>query len=101
LHRYQRPTLGVAVAARFDGESIADARLAVGCVGPKAVRLSELEAKINGTELNQAKRIFVEEKSYLRDLLKPVDDLLGSADYKLYMAGVMLGDALEEASRSA
>jgi CO/xanthine dehydrogenase FAD-binding subunit len=36
----------------------------------------------------------------LRGLLKPVDDLLGSADYKLYMAGVMLGDALEQVSRA-
>jgi len=27
-----------------------------------------------------------------------VDDLLGSAEYKLYMTGVMLGDALEAAA---
>jgi CO/xanthine dehydrogenase FAD-binding subunit len=30
--------------------------------------------------------------------LCPVDDLLGSAEYKLYMTGVMLSDALEQAS---
>ena len=100
LHRYQRPTLGVAVAARFDGAVIAAARLAVGCVGPKALRLSELEAKINGKDLNAAKKIFADEKSYLRDLLKPVDDLLGGADYKLYMTGVMLGDVLEQAGQT-
>jgi hypothetical protein len=28
-----------------------------------------------------------------------VSDLLGSADYKLYMTSVMLGDALERAAR--
>jgi carbon-monoxide dehydrogenase medium subunit len=101
LHRYQRPTLGVAVGARFNNETISDARLAVGCVGPKALRLSELETKINGSTLSEAKRIVAEAKSYFRDLLKPVDDLLGGADYKLYMTGVMLGDVLEEASKGA
>jgi carbon-monoxide dehydrogenase medium subunit len=98
LHRYQRPTLGAAVAAKFTGGIIDNARLAIGCVGPKALRLSELEAKIKGSKLSDAKRIVAEQRVYLRDRLHPVDDLLGSADYKLYMAGVMLGDALEAAS---
>jgi carbon-monoxide dehydrogenase medium subunit len=89
LHRYQRPTLGVAAAAKFFNGAVTDARLAVGCIGPKAMRLSELEAKLEGSKLTEAKRIIAE-----------VDDLLGSADYKLYMVGVMLGDALEQASRN-
>ena len=96
LHRYQRPTLGVAAGARMSNETIDDVRLAVGCVGPKAERLTELETKIKGTKLSEARRILTEEKNYLRGLLQPVDDLLGSAEYKLYMTGVMLGDALEQ-----
>ncbi len=99
LHRYQRPTLGVAVGARMDKGAVEELRLAVGCVGPKVERLTELETKITGTKLSDARQILVEEKNYLRDLLRPVDDLLGSAEYKLYMTGVMLGDALEEAAR--
>jgi aerobic carbon-monoxide dehydrogenase medium subunit len=99
LHRYQRPTLGVAVAARIKNEVVEEARLAVGCVGPKAQRVPELEAKITGTKVSDAKRILLAEKNYLRDLLRPVDDLLGSADYKLYMTGVLLGDALEQSVR--
>jgi carbon-monoxide dehydrogenase medium subunit len=99
LHRYQRPTLGVAVAARFEGETITEARLAVGCMGPKALRLTELEGKISGIALRDAGRILAEQKNYLGELLRPVDDLLGSAEYKLYMTGVMLGDALEQASQ--
>ena len=73
--------------------------MAVGCVGPKPQRLTELETKIDGTKLSDAKKILAEQKNYLRDLLRPVDDLLGSAEYKLYMTSVMLGDALEEASQ--
>ena len=99
LHRYQRPTLGVAAAVRMNDGAIAESRLAVGCVGPKAQRLAELETKINGSSLSDAKRILAERKTYLRDILRPVDDLLGSADYKLYMTGVMLAEALEQAAR--
>jgi len=100
LHRFQRPTLGVAVAIRMNGRTIAESRLAVGCIGPKCQRLPELETRIHGTQLGEAKRIVAEEKNYLRESLQPVDDLLGSADYKLYMTGVLLGDALEQAAKS-
>ncbi len=99
LHRYQRPTLGVAAAVRLDSGKIAEVRLAAGCVGPKAQRLSELEGKLAGASLNEARKIIADEKEYLRELLRPVDDLLGSAEYKLYMTGVMLGDAVEQASQ--
>ena len=98
LHRYQRPTLGVAVAAKMDNGTVEEIRIAVGCIGPKAHRLPELESKIKGTNPSDAKRIFVEQKNYLRGLLRPVDDLLGSAEYKIYMTGVLLGDALEQAA---
>jgi len=98
LHRYQRPTLGVAAAARIAGGIVADARLAVGCIGPKAQRLTELEGKVKGVPLTDTTRIFAEQKKYLRDVLHPVDDLLGSVEYKLYMTGMMLGDALAEAA---
>jgi aerobic carbon-monoxide dehydrogenase medium subunit len=97
LRRYQRPTLGVAVGARMSNGVFEEVRLAVGCVGPKAQRLAELETKMKATKLTDAKRILAEETNYLRALLRPVDDLLGSTEYKLYMTRVMLGDALEEA----
>jgi carbon-monoxide dehydrogenase medium subunit len=100
LHRYQRPTLGVAAGVSLTNGAVDEVRLAVGCVGPKAERLTELEAKIKGTNLREAPRIVAAEKKYLRDRLRPVDDLLGSAEYKLYMAGVMLGDALMEAAQN-
>ena len=100
VHRYQRPTLNVAVAAKLQNGAVEDARLAVGCVGPKPLRLSELEAKIRGEKLDGAKGIFADSKQYLKDKLEPVDDLLGSADYKIYMTAVLLSRALSQASRS-
>jgi carbon-monoxide dehydrogenase medium subunit len=101
LHRYQRPTLGVAAALRMNEEIIEEARLAVGCVGPVAQRLRDLETKIRGSKLSDAKQLIAAEKPQLRQLIRPVDDLLGSADYKLYMTCTMLGDALEQASQSS
>jgi carbon-monoxide dehydrogenase medium subunit len=101
LHRYQRPTLGVAAGLQMNNGAIDEARLAVGCIGPKAERLAELETKIRGATPSDAKRILAEGKNYLRDLLRPMDDLLGSAAYKLYMAEVVLGEAVVEASGDA
>jgi len=94
LHRYQRPTLGVAAAVKMNGGTIEESRLAVGCVGPRAQRLGDIEVKIKGAALNEAQRIILEQKGYFRDLLRPVDDLLGSSDYKLYMTGVLLARAV-------
>ncbi|HEX7231583.1 MAG TPA: FAD binding domain-containing protein [Candidatus Binatia bacterium] len=99
LHRYQRPTLGVAVGVRMTDGHVGDNRLAVGCIGPKPERLIELESKLNGVQPDEIRRIIGEQKNNLRDLLRPVDDLLGSAEYKLYMACTMLGDALESVTR--
>ncbi len=98
LHRYQRPTLGVAVGARLSNGAVEDVRIAVGCVGPIAQRLTRLEAKLNGIGPSDTVRIVAEEKPYLRETLRPVDDLLGSAEYKLHMTGLMLRDALEDLS---
>ena len=100
VHRYQRPTLNVAAAAKLRNGTVEDARLAVGCVGPKPQRLSELEAKIRGEKLDGAKRILADSKPYLKDKLEPVGDLLGSADYKIYMTAVLLSRALSQAGRS-
>jgi aerobic carbon-monoxide dehydrogenase medium subunit len=100
LHRYQRPTLGVAAAASMADGRIEEVKLAVGCVGPKPERLTTLEGKLSGAKLTDAKGVLMEEKTYLRELLRPMDDLLGSADYKLYMAQVMLADALGQAGRN-
>ncbi|MEX0802459.1 MAG: FAD binding domain-containing protein [Candidatus Binatia bacterium] len=100
LHRYQRPTLGVAVAVTMERGTVAQARIAVGCVGPKAQRLPQIEAKVAGTTISEAGKLLHEQKPYLHETLRPVDDLLGSADYKLYMTCALLGDALEQALRN-
>src|SRR5213594_3605605 len=97
LHRFQRPTLGVAVAVKMDNEIIEETLIAIGGVGPRAQRLREIEAKIRGATLGDVEKIVAEQKNYFRELLRPVDDLLGSSEYKLYMTCVLLARALESA----
>ena len=97
IHRLQRPTLTVAAAASRRNGAIDDVRLAVGCVGPMAVRLTELEAKLRAGDPNDSRKIIKESKAYLRKTLEPIDDLLGSAEYKIYIAGVLLERALARA----
>ncbi len=100
IERFYRPTLNVAVATRISDGKLDGVRLAVGCVGPKAQRLTELETKISGLSLEDAQRVALESKSYLSEQLQPVDDLLGSADYKIHITSVLLKNALSEALRN-
>lgn len=101
VHRFQRPTLGVAAAAKLQDGRLSGVRLAVGCMGPRPERLTELEAKIQGLRLSEAERVVGEGEAYLKELLQPVDDLLGPADYKLYIVQVLLRQALEKAVQNA
>jgi aerobic carbon-monoxide dehydrogenase medium subunit len=97
IHRLQRPTLGVAAAAHCQNGKIEEVRFAVGCIGPKALRLTELESRIRGATLDDSKKIIKATKPYLRRTLEPIDDLLGSAEYKLYLTVILLERALDDA----
>ena len=97
IHRLQRPTLTVGVAAARRNGAVEEVRLAVGCVAPMALRLTELEAKIQGSGPEDSGKIIRESKSYLKKTLEPIDDLLGSAEYKIHIAGVLLERALAQA----
>jgi carbon-monoxide dehydrogenase medium subunit len=96
VERFYRPTVNVAAAGRIKQGKFEQVRLAVGCVGPKAQRLWELEEKLRGAEVAEPRRLALDSKRYLVDELQPVDDLLGSADYKIYITGVLVGRALEQ-----
>jgi len=98
IERFHRPTVNVGVAASIEGGRVAAARLVVGCVGPKALRLAEVEKKLLGLHLEEAKRAIASSSGYLKDLLQPVEDLLGSAEYKLHVTAVLLARALAQAA---
>lgn len=96
IERFYRPTLNVAAAGRVEGGKLGELRVAVGCVGERAERLLELEKKILGLGLDDARKVIGEARGYLVEKLRPVDDLLGSADYKMHITQVLLARAAEE-----
>jgi len=95
--RFYRPTLNVAAAVGGGDSQLGDVRLAVGCVGPRALRLEDLEQRLRGLPMADALRVVGESAAYLEDRLEPVGDLLGSAEYKIHITKVLIGRALKQA----
>jgi len=70
---------------------VAEARIAVGCVGPTAFRVADAEGALAGTPLGgpafeQARRAAVRAVAQACD---PVADLYGSGEFKRHLATVL------------
>ena len=96
IERYYRPTVNVAAAARRSGPPIDAVRLIVGCIGPRPTRLVELEEELRGATAAEADARLAAASAYLAERLDPVDDLLGSAAYKLHLAVALLRHAVAD-----
>ena len=98
---YERPTAGVGVVLVGDpgGNSIAEARVAVGCVGPTPIRVPEAERALGGAPLRSGgfAAACVAAGAALAGRCAPVDDLYGSAAYKRHLASVLVRRAAEQA----
>jgi CO/xanthine dehydrogenase FAD-binding subunit len=64
------------------------------------MRLSDLEQRVRGLSVEEAGRVVDEARSALTDLLEPVDDLLGSAEYKIHVTCTLLRRAIAQAAGS-
>lgn len=99
IEHLSRPTAtaAVAVSAETDGRSrgprgavIREARLAVGGVSPRALRLDDLERRLHGVPAADAARVVAEHTGYLSRRLAPHADGLGSAEYKIHLVAALL-----------
>lgn len=95
----ERPSVGVSLFLSLDrkGESVADARVAVGCVGPVPKRIQEAESLLKGKSLDEASRNIVEAGAAAGRASQAISDLHGSQEYKEHIVGVLLKRALEKA----
>ena len=98
IEKLHRPSVGVEVAARFDGGHVAGVRIAVGCIGPVARRLTQLEEQVMGVGREEADRAIAEASGIIAAHLDPQDDMLGSAVYKVHVAKTLVGRAFQEAA---
>jgi CO/xanthine dehydrogenase FAD-binding subunit len=72
----------VAIAIEAEDGRVLSARIAVGACSPVARRLPALEAALRGRQVDSRLAEAVRE-SHLREALSPIDDIRGSAAYRL------------------
>lgn len=88
-------TVSVAVVAVMDGGVCSYIRIALGGVGPTPVRAPSAEAALAGTALDGASIASAAE--ILTGACDPVDDVRGSAEYRLMLVPELLKRAIEHA----
>jgi carbon-monoxide dehydrogenase medium subunit len=99
---HERPTLGVAAALMLDGgDTIADARLAVGCVTPRPRRLRAAEDRLRGFTTADVSRHAGEVAALAIADVEAEGDLHGSAEYKVEMTRVFVQRILKVAATRA
>jgi len=92
------PVVSAAVSLSFDTnkQRLSAACVAVGCVAKTTIRLAQVEKDIVSGKLHQKGDI---EKA-ISIAINPEDDILGSAEYKKYINGVVIADAVISAQEA-
>jgi carbon-monoxide dehydrogenase medium subunit len=95
----ERPSVGVALFLSLDGngKSVGEARIAVGCVGPKPKRIQEAESLLGGKSIVEASRLIPDAGAAAARASQAISDLHGSQDYKEHIVGVLLKRAFQKA----
>lgn len=73
-----------AAALRIENESILEARVALGGVGPTVVRLPDIEADLQGQKFTET--LFKDAGKKAQQKIKPISDLRATEDYRLKVA---------------
>lgn len=91
----------VTVAARIrrDGEAIAEARLAIGAVGPRAMRIAEAEDALVGSAGGE--EAIAAAVAAASSAVEPADDSIASAWYRARMVDLHVRRALQTAAGAA
>lgn len=92
------PTLGVAVFFRREGGRLADVRVAIGAATEKPLRLTGVEALLNGEQPTEV--LFRAAGDAAAAEVRPLADIRGTAAYKREMTRVFVRRALEQALRA-
>lgn len=81
-----------AAAAKFNGITVEEIRIALGSVAPTVMRCSHTEGAIKGTALNS--ETIARARAALSADIAPIDDVRSSAAYRQCVAGNLLEDFL-------
>jgi carbon-monoxide dehydrogenase medium subunit len=94
---HERPAATVTAAVHVQEQTITNARIAVGSVGPQALRAEAAEARLSGVATSDTKAI-AEAAERAAEASQPVEDSNGSADYKRELVRVLVTRCLREAT---
>jgi CO/xanthine dehydrogenase FAD-binding subunit len=89
----------VAATVAWDGNRIADARIALGAVGPHPVRAREAERVLVGTDLGA--EAIAAARAAAAQACEPVTDAVATDWYRRRMVDVFVGRALEQLAAGA
>lgn len=92
----ERPVVAVALLMAWKDGSCRDARLAVGCVGPRPFRAAEIEAELRGKAADEVRSQAgtLGERTAL--LCDPPQDIWGSTAYKRQLVKTLVRRGLEK-----
>jgi carbon-monoxide dehydrogenase medium subunit len=84
--------INAACVLTLDGETITDARIALGSVAPTIIHASAAEKYLRGKRLDDETR--VEAGRLASQAAKPIDDVRGTATYRSHTLGGLVAEAL-------
>ena len=84
----------VALLIRTEGDRCVEARVAAGSVAPTPLRLSEVEALLEGAPLSPD--LLEEARQLASESVSPITDVRASADYRRHLIGVLVKRSLEK-----
>jgi len=100
LSFHERPAATVTVALRTEGARVVDARVAVGSVGPRAVRATAAAAALLGKDAGDVD-VFLEAGALAAEQSDAVEDANGSVEYKQQLVRVLVERCLMSALADA
>lgn len=93
----ERPSVGLGLFVSWNGaDAIAEARVAVGCAGPKPTRVEEAERLLKGKSSKEASASLGRAGEIAGRAADAISDLHGSAEYKEHIVGVLLKRAFQQ-----
>jgi aerobic carbon-monoxide dehydrogenase medium subunit len=94
---HERPAATVSCAVRVDDGAVAEARIAVGSVGARAVRATAAERTLAGRAVDDTAAV-AEAAALAAEASDAFDDANGSAEYKQQLVRVLVGRCFADAT---
>ena len=85
--------INAAIVVSLDGRRVRWARIALGCVAPTVVRIAPAEAYLEGRILDEG--ACTEAGRLAAEAIAPIDDVRGSAGYRLQTVAALVADGLQ------